>query len=143
MDDISASVGSRLFGLSVFTLMKRMSILLGWRFAVTVILSNSAEANRHESESFFGAHYNWAGNGNSTINLTNIKLTSGDSDFLRAPISSSGPGVRAVSERFQDCRHMGHGLKFAAAMGHAGLMMTDCTFLPSGTTAQGNCINSV
>jgi hypothetical protein len=32
-----------------------MSILLGWRFAVTAILSNGTEANRHETEIFFGA----------------------------------------------------------------------------------------
>ena len=39
-------------------LMKRMSILLGWCFAVTAILSNGTEANRHETEIFFGANYN-------------------------------------------------------------------------------------
>jgi hypothetical protein len=30
-----------------------MSILLGWCFAVTAILSNGAQANRHETEGFF------------------------------------------------------------------------------------------
>jgi hypothetical protein len=38
--------------------MKRMSILLGWCFAVTAILSNGTEANRHETEIFFGANCN-------------------------------------------------------------------------------------
>jgi hypothetical protein len=56
MDAISASVGRRFFGLSVLTLMKRMSILPGWCFAVTAILSNGAEANRHETQIFFGAN---------------------------------------------------------------------------------------
>jgi hypothetical protein len=42
MDAISASVGRRLVGLHVQMLMKRMSILLGWCFAVTAILSNVA-----------------------------------------------------------------------------------------------------
>jgi hypothetical protein len=58
MDAISASVGRRLVGLSVQMLMKRMSILLGWCFAVTAILSNGAEADRHETEILFGANYN-------------------------------------------------------------------------------------
>jgi hypothetical protein len=58
MDAISASVGRRLVELTVQTLMKRMSIPLGWCFAVTAILSNGAEANRHETEIFFGANYN-------------------------------------------------------------------------------------
>jgi hypothetical protein len=58
MDAISASVGKRLVGLCVKMLMKRMSILLGWCFAVTAILSNGTEANRHETEIFFGANYN-------------------------------------------------------------------------------------
>jgi hypothetical protein len=52
MDAISASVGRRLVGLYVEMLMKRMSILLGWCFAVTAILSNGPEANRHETERF-------------------------------------------------------------------------------------------
>ena len=52
MDAISASVGRRLVGLCVKMLMKCMSILLGWRFAVTAILSNGAEANRHETDFF-------------------------------------------------------------------------------------------
>jgi hypothetical protein len=56
MDAISASVGRRLVGLYVETLMKRMSILLGWCFAITALLSNGTEANRHETESFFGAN---------------------------------------------------------------------------------------
>jgi hypothetical protein len=38
--------------------MKRMSILLGWCFAVTAILSNGEEANRHKKEIPFGANYN-------------------------------------------------------------------------------------
>jgi hypothetical protein len=58
MEAISASVGKRLVGLSVQMLMKRMSILLGWCFAVTAILSNGTEANRHETEILFGANYN-------------------------------------------------------------------------------------
>src|SRR6516162_2935089 len=58
MDAISASVGRRLVGLYVLTLMKRMSILLGWCFAVTAILSNGEEANRHKKEIPFGANYN-------------------------------------------------------------------------------------
>jgi len=58
MDAISASVGRRLAGLCVKMLMKRMSILLGWCFAGTAILSNGAEPNRHETEIFFGANYN-------------------------------------------------------------------------------------
>jgi hypothetical protein len=58
MDAISASVGKRLVDSCVKTLMKRMSILLGWCFAVTAILSNGTEANRHETEIFFGANYN-------------------------------------------------------------------------------------
>src|SRR5215472_9597014 len=57
MDAISASVGRRLVGLYVETLMKRMSILLGWCFAVTTILSNAEEANRQEKEIPFGAIY--------------------------------------------------------------------------------------
>jgi hypothetical protein len=55
MDAISSSVGKRLVELTVQMLMKRMSILLGWCFAVTAILSNATEANRQETESFFGA----------------------------------------------------------------------------------------
>jgi hypothetical protein len=58
MDAISASVGRRLVGFIVQMLMKRMSILLGWCFAVTAILSNGTEANRHETEILFGANYN-------------------------------------------------------------------------------------
>jgi hypothetical protein len=58
MDAISASVGRRLVGLTVQTLMNRMSILLGWCFAVTPILSNGTEVNRHETESFFGLSCN-------------------------------------------------------------------------------------
>src|SRR5271166_2802865 len=54
----SASVGWRWDGPCVKTLIKRMSILLGWCFAVTAILSNGTEANRHETEIFFGANYN-------------------------------------------------------------------------------------
>src|SRR6202011_5591509 len=54
----SASVGWRWDGPCVKTLIKRMSILLGWCFAVTAILPNGAEANRHETEIFFGANYN-------------------------------------------------------------------------------------
>ena len=52
MDAISASVGRRLAGLCVKMLMKRMSILLGCCFAITAILSNGTEANRHETEIF-------------------------------------------------------------------------------------------
>jgi hypothetical protein len=40
MDAISASVGSRLVGLNVFTLMNRTSILLGWCFVKAAVLSN-------------------------------------------------------------------------------------------------------
>src|SRR6516165_6023206 len=58
MDAISASVGRRLVELTVQMLMKRMSILPGRCFAVTAILSNGTEANRHETESFFGANRN-------------------------------------------------------------------------------------
>jgi hypothetical protein len=58
MDAISASVGKRLVGLYVEMLMKRMSILLGWCFAVTATLPNGLEANRHETVSFFGANDN-------------------------------------------------------------------------------------
>jgi hypothetical protein len=38
-------------------LMKRMSILLGWCFALAAIQSNGPEANRHETEIFFRANY--------------------------------------------------------------------------------------
>jgi hypothetical protein len=58
MEAISASVGRRLVGFIVQTLMKRMSIPLGWCFAVTARLSNGAEANRHETETLVGANYN-------------------------------------------------------------------------------------
>jgi hypothetical protein len=58
MDAISASVGRRLVGLYVQMLMTRMFIFLFWCFAVTAISSNGTEANRHETESFFGANYN-------------------------------------------------------------------------------------
>jgi hypothetical protein len=58
MDAISASVGRRLVGLTVQTLMKRMCILLGWCFAVTAELSNGEEAIRHETGILFGANDN-------------------------------------------------------------------------------------
>jgi hypothetical protein len=58
MDAISASVGKRLVGFIVQMLMKRMSIFLSWCFAVTAILANGTDANRHETEFFFGANYN-------------------------------------------------------------------------------------
>jgi hypothetical protein len=58
MDAISASVGRGLVDSHVKAQMKRMSILLGWCFAVTAILSNGTEAKRQETESFFGANYN-------------------------------------------------------------------------------------
>jgi hypothetical protein len=57
MDAISASVGKRFVGLCVITLMKRISIFLNWCLAVTAILSNGLEANRHETEIFFGVNY--------------------------------------------------------------------------------------
>jgi hypothetical protein len=42
MDAISASVGRRLVDSCVKTLMKRMSILIGWCFAVTAIIISLA-----------------------------------------------------------------------------------------------------
>src|SRR5262245_34483154 len=92
MDAISASVGRRLVELSVMMLMKRMTIFLGLFFAGTAILSNGAEANRLESETFSGANNNRraltsvATVGSKCVKLAHLDRRATGNDGLAPPL---------------------------------------------------------